>query len=325
MSLLQNTHSTKILYRSNLDEFLHILEIDGSKDKRLVKMTPVHDVFEWFPDGSKIVFSDKEDNIYTMNIYSIKNNRRITLLEDSVHHFRHFFVFQDMSKIVFSASEGLDKAAIGIINTDGSGFHILPDYEMICYEPIWCSLHNKIIFQGLVDTNYDIYSMNIDGTDLKNLTNNPDFDGYAVLSPDFELLTYVSIRNGKYCLYTMDANGSDQRLLVEADGNVAYIRDPQWSPDGKQITFIKRPSNTFQPQIFVINKDGSSLKQLSNESLGALYNPQWDPDGNKLYFSSNDGGFNILRIDVTGKNRQRILYQESASSWIFKVSPQKSE
>src|ERR1700687_887229 len=67
----------------------------------------------------------------------------------------------------------------------------------------------KIVFQSNRDGNYEIYSMNPDGTRLRRLTDNPAIDRGPALSHDGRKVAFVSDRNGYDNIYVMNTNGSN--------------------------------------------------------------------------------------------------------------------
>jgi TolB protein len=68
---------------------------------------------------------------------------------------------------------------------------------------------------------------------------------------------------------------------------------PAWSPDGNQIAFASTRANTIKlslqtTQIFVMDIDGSNIRQLTN-TRGQSLCPGWSPDGKKIAFYSDVG------------------------------------
>ena len=70
----------------------------------------------------------------------------------------------------------------------------------------------EIVFASDRDGDYDIYVMNSDGSDVRQLTNNDAYDGYPVWSPDGSKIAFLSSRDNRdnqWSLYVMDADGSN--------------------------------------------------------------------------------------------------------------------
>jgi Tol biopolymer transport system component len=80
--------------------------------------------------------------------------------------------------------------------------------------------------------------------------------------------------------------------------------DPMYSPDGMKLVFIS--THDGDPEIFVMNADGSSLKKLTdNTAVDAA--PSWSPDGGKIVFTSDrSGSFELYRMNSDGSQQQMI-------------------
>lgn len=82
-----------------------------------------------------------------------------------------------------------------------------------------------------------------------------------------------------------------QLWLVNTDGlsgprqltSKENASQPAWSPDNKQLAFVRAADG--KPQIFILPIDGGEARQLTKFKYGAT-NPKWSPDGKQLLFSS---------------------------------------
>ena len=158
----------------------------------------------------------------------------------------------------------------------------------------------KIAYALYANENYEICTMDYDGSNQKRLTYNDTNDYSPFVSSDGQKIIYVSfIRYGQSNdeIFTMDMDGRNQVRMTEnfvTDGN------PVFSSDGKFIAFdSSKESNS---QIFIMEADGSNLKQLtygdSNNS-----SPAFSPDGKKIAYASfsfSDQGVksNICVVDL---------------------------
>ncbi len=147
-----------------------------------------------------------------------------------------------------------------------------------------------------------IFTENLDRTNLRQLTFEGD-NGRPDWSPDGKQIAFGSIRNGTSWVAVMDADGSNQRLLVEATG------DPDWSPDGNQLALSRGG------QIWLMNADTSNLRQITQSST-FKGGPSWSPDGTQMVFilvknpgSPSDPQPEIGIMNADGTN-ERILTTE---------------
>jgi len=137
----------------------------------------------------------------------------------------------------------------------------------------------------------DIFTMNPDGSDVKQLTTIAANGGAACCgfwSPDGRQLLFAAQPAGAptYQLWMMNADGSNQRQLL-SDPN-GYDMEPSFSPDGSQIVFT-RFNAVFQGAIYRIQADGTGLTALADFSPNpdvSDFDPVYSPDGKAIAFDS---------------------------------------
>jgi len=78
----------------------------------------------------------------------------------------------------------------------------------------WSPDGEQIAFASYRDGNWEIYIMNADGSDQRNVTDNPTSDGLPAWSPDGEQIAFTSEREGNFEIYLMNADGSGEIRLT---------------------------------------------------------------------------------------------------------------
>lgn len=163
--------------------------------------------------------------------------------------------------------------------------------------------HNgRIAFEAVPDMNFEIFSMNPDGTDQINLTNNPATDASPSWSPDGTKIAFETGRDGDREIYVMNANGSDAVRLTYSSG---FDGDPSWSPDGTQILF--RSARDGNDEIYVMNADGTNPVRLTNDTYPES-SPVWSPDGQHIAFQAEPEANNtdVYTMDPDGQNQDQL-------------------
>jgi TolB protein len=147
----------------------------------------------------------------------------------------------------------------------------------------------------------EIFSVDLDGSDLERLTNNRAIDVSPSWSPDGSHIAFVSDRTGSPQVYVMNADGSDQRRLTFQG---SYNSNPAWSPDGRWIAYETRLDGQFD--IWLIDPTGATNVPLVSNPRNDE-GPTWAPNGRKLAFSSTRRGrADIYVIDLSGDNLLRL-------------------
>ena len=174
-----------------------------------------------------------------------------------------------------------------------------PSIPWVIHETDCCE---RIGFVSDREGNKDIYTINTDGSDLVRLTDHPGDDYAPAWSPDGSRIVFLSDRNGIHYSqpFIMNADGSGASLLSAKLGS-----SPSWSPDGKMmVVAFGRNEN---PDIYVINADGSGLKRLTDHPAVDVLT-SWSPEGTQIAFYSNRDGDDIYVVNVDGTELTRLTH-----------------
>jgi Tol biopolymer transport system component len=89
-----------------------------------------------------------------------------------------------------------------------------------------------------------------------------------------------------------------------------FGEDPDWSPDGKQIVF-----DDGERGIFVVDRDGSHLKQLTTQAGDAT--PDWSPTGSQIVFARGGPGSrtDLWVMDADGSDQLQLIEDGEDPGW----------
>jgi TolB protein len=166
------------------------------------------------------------------------------------------------------------------------------------------------------DPQMKIYEANLDGSELRLLSDAPGYNAEGSFSPDGTQIVFCSNRDGHLELYIMDSEGKNTRKLTNAPN--CYNGGPFFSPDGMRVIFRSDRKKKDQLQLFVINADGTGERQLTDNE-GVNWGPYWHPDGKHIIYSGADHSNPMLRpnydlwlMNVDTGEKKRITYAPGA-------------
>ena len=152
----------------------------------------------------------------------------------------------------------------------------------------------QIVFVSNRDErNWEVYVMEVDGQNPRNLTKNHHSDWIPSWSPNSKHIAFASDRNGDMEIYVMEVDGGNPRKLTN---NPTDDTLPAWSPDGDRIAFSSNRSGSYD--IYVMEVDGGNPRRLTKNRRDN-WHPSWSPDGKHIAFASD-------------KNRNSVIYVMNA-------------
>lgn len=178
--------------------------------------------------------------------------------------------------------------------------------------PVFTPDGKSLAYSVSTENGADLYVMTLDGEAFPrrvtvgrgSINQQPSF------SPDGNRIAFMSDRSGHPEVYIMDADGTNPDIFTAFDfGDQNYRASPDWSPDGRQVTFQTRIDWRFQ--IFTMSLRDRQPKQLTSE--GENEDPSWAPDGRHMVFTSSRSGTRQLWILDAESGRIRQLTRAGGS------------
>jgi TolB protein len=186
-------------------------------------------------------------------------------------------------RIVFSS--GVDD--IWVVQADGSGLARLTTNPAQDFDPSLSPEGTMVAFRSQRDGDDRIYVMSADGSRQRGVSHRDDHGWGPAWSPDGRV-TWNCVHGLSIGFRACVANADGSRLeVLPIERSFEY---GAWSPDGSKIAFMSQQPDAAGSDpnydIFVVNADGSGLRQLT-DTPGEDGWPSWSPDGSNIAFSSS--------------------------------------
>ena len=244
--------------------------------------------FYFAPDGRHIIGNAKQEGDTSYHVYTLAiDGTEIRRINDHGDDACSFF-FPDGKRIIWTSTRDH-------LDLPKSNYSDPNDYP-----------------QGA-----ELYTSNLDGSDVKRLTNNLVYDAEVSFAPNGKWILFGSQRSGKMELWKMKPDGSDPVQITHLDG---------WQPGG---AFVFRDSKTIifrawrtadavarkspLPMVlFTINDDGTGLRQLTHDD-GTNWSPFPAPDGHHYVFVKvlPPHNFEIFLGDLNSDEQLRLTYNDA--------------
>jgi Tol biopolymer transport system component/DNA-binding winged helix-turn-helix (wHTH) protein len=205
----------------------------------------------------------------------------------------------------------------------------------------------------------NIWIMNADGSNPRQLTDAPVNDWFPAVSPDGRYIVFSSNRSGEFNLWRMDINGGNLKQLSNGlaftphfspdgrwvacmfgshekmciwkfpvDGNSPVqltetnAAVPTFSWDGKLIAYDSYGEQVEKPKVVIVPSEGGARVKVLDYT--PLWNSglQWSPDDKSIiYVDLRQGGANLWRLPLDGGPAQQLTDFKSETIYSFEFTP----
>ena len=294
---------SELIYQSELagdNPFYQIFVLDlASGQSRLVSPGIGLTTCAWIhPTQDLLMFSSTHDDPNAL----AKQAEEIAIRESGVER-AYGWDYDRNYEIYVAGADGSDPKNIS--NADGydaegsysaDGSQILFASNRSAYSRT-LSRAEQALFED--DSSYfmDLYVMDADGSNVRQLTHSPGYDGGPFFSPDGSKITWRRFNpDGNSAeIWVMNADGSNQRQLT-ADAMVAWA--PYFHPSGDYLIYSSNQLGHANFELFLIDVDGANAPVRVTNTEGTDILPVFSPDGRQLAWSTTrtDDGTSQLHI-----------------------------
>ena len=177
---------------------------------------------------------------------------------------------------------------------------------------------DRMVFNSDRSGNHEIYSMKLDGSDQKRLTDDPAFDSWwGRIAPDRKRILFYRTPKGVHdadygqtSLWMMNSDGTEQRQLRAKGADGWQLQGHgEWSPDGSQLVMFG--GGRINPQLFITDTQGKVVRQITSRG-GQNLDPSWSPDGKTIVFvgcpasACVERDYEIFTIPAGGGEARRL-------------------
>lgn len=208
---------TKIAYAAHIDgeTDIFVINADGTGKRRLTNWRGSDGHPHWSGDGQRIYFNSDRDTPDPSRPWPERFHDLYTMKAD-----------------------GSDVRRLGECRSICTYASPSPDGKYLLYRRTDATPGKRWTQEDAV-RNSEVYIADIDGSNPRNLTNNPAFDGYPMWSPDSRWIVFSSNRGGEVSVghaFIMRPDGSGLRQVTS--GWWSHVQ-PVFAPDGRSIYTLK--------------------------------------------------------------------------------------
>ena len=251
------------------EDSIFIIDSDGQNERLLV-------------EGNRAAFSSTGDRIAFDRDFEIFVINLETLAETQVTFFNNILALgpswaPNDESLVFWESGSTDDAGntLSVERIFKVDLNILFTSPLTgennaSWQPAWSPSGDQILFAEFDGSDWELVLIDSDGQNRLQLTDNETVDWEPAWSPDGERIAYSDRNN----IFIMNSDGTEiSQITVGSRRSI----EPAWSPDGTEIVFSRWNQAGDDTDLYVVNTNGSDLRQLTSTPDERERNPAWGP------------------------------------------------
>lgn len=162
---------------------------------------------------------------------------------------------------------------------------------------------SQIAFASKRTGNWEIWLMDWDGSNQRQITKHGALSILPSWAPDNERMVYTSFARGTSDMYIISRRGGNRTRI---NSGLSLNTSATFSPVSNDIAFVG--SVRGNPDIYLIKDDGTNVRRLTT-TTSIESTPEWSPNGRQIAFTSGRTGTpQIYVMDAEGTNERRISH-----------------
>jgi TolB protein len=247
-------------YINQIDQIC-LMNADGTNREQITDMDATAFYASISPDGQKVYFSSRRSSGFEIHSLNLDGNvlQRLTRNIGSLYAPE---LSPNGDWVIFTNNGN----GLWLMKPDGKNPHALTTADDI--DPTWSPDGSMIAFASSRVGLRQLFVMNADGSNIRQVTNLPDMGGRSSWSPDGTKLAFYAGVAPDHNIYVINIDGTGLVQLTDGGDNLG----PSWSPDGNWIAFASfRDGNN---EIYIIHPDGTGTTRLTNSPISD-WQPRW--------------------------------------------------
>ena len=223
---------------------------------------------------------------------------------------------EHMGRIIFTCTRG-EYNQLCLTYADGTGYQQLSDLEANSYYPVYSPDGGSVVYASNQNGGvFDLFLFTFEGSKLTRLTTSIGNVISPTFSPDGNTILFANrTGEGPTSLWTVDITGENSNLLYSGPSTIVAV---DWSPRGDQIAFAMSVDQPDAYEIFLMNSDGSNVRQLTRGLPRIGGSVDWSPDGRQLLiYAGQPGDRNVFLIDVAAETAAQLTNGGNNASATF--------
>jgi TolB protein len=275
--------------------------------------------------GYPIVFSSNRDGSYDLWLMRADGSDPLQLTSDPGDEGFPSWS-PDGERLAFVALDDTNAEDIYVMNADGTDRQQLTHTDEHCEgTPSWSPDGQRILYAAGAcgaDNGSSIYVMDSNGGHPHKIVSGDV--GWPDWSPDGRRIAYsAEDEKGMSAVWVSAADGTDRRRL--APPGIIGATESTWSPDGT-IAFVTSSGSPtsedpadWNEDVFVMDDDGTNLRQITSSTSNDHWPPAWSPDGRRLLYTTQGdttGDGELVVVDVDTLETTQLTDNDAEDMWV---------